>query len=101
MIFPPYSESFGRKNLYIVSTVLYAIFCALIASVPKLPMIILGRFFTGVFSSIPTIVVAGSIEDLYDTISRVWMVFAWLTVANLGLVVGTIAGTYITFGIGW
>lgn len=101
MIFPPYSESFGRKNLYIISTILYAVFSILIAAFPSLPMVAVGRFITGFFSSIPTIVVAGSIEDLYDTTGRVWMVFAWLTASNLGLVFGTIAGSYITFKVGW
>ena len=64
-------------------------------------MVITGRFFTGLFSSIPTIVVAGSIEDLYDTTGRVWMVFAWLTAANVGLVVGPIVGSYTTVYMGW
>ncbi|KAI9870096.1 MAG: hypothetical protein M1830_004688 [Pleopsidium flavum] len=101
VFFPPYSESFGRRKLYVVSTIIYCIFCIVIAAVPSLAAVLVGRVVTGALSAIPAIVVAGSIEDLFDSATRIWMMFAWATAANLGLVVGPIVGTYVTAGIGW
>ncbi len=101
VFFPPYSESFGRRKLYVVSTIVYCLFCIVIAAVPYLAAVLVGRFVTGVLSAIPTIVVAGSVEDLFNSATRIWMMFAWATAANLGLVVGPIVGTYVTAEIGW
>ncbi|KAI9877798.1 MAG: hypothetical protein M1830_002769 [Pleopsidium flavum] len=56
---------------------------------------------TGFLSSIPGIVVVGSIEDLFDSKARVWLIFVWLTIANSGLVIGPISSSYISSSIGW
>lgn len=101
VVFPPYSESFGRKKLYISSTVLFAAFNIVIAAVPSIVAIFLGRFMTGFLSSIPSIVVVGSIEDLFDAKARVWLISVWLITANTGLVLGPIFAAYVTFSIGW
>jgi MFS family permease len=101
IIFPPYSESFGRKKLYISSTVLFAVFSLVIAAVRSIVAVFAGRFITGFLSSIPCIVVVGSIEDMFDSKTRVWLLFVWLTTANSGLVIGPIFASYISYSIGW
>lgn len=103
VFFPPFSESFGRKSLYISSTFLYAVFCVIVGAVRSLPAVVAGRFFSGILSAIPAAVVAGSIEDLFDARGRIWMIFAWITTANLGLVAGPIISTYICASqqLGW
>lgn len=73
----------------------------MIAAVPSLPAIVIGRFITGLLSSIPTSVVAGSIEDVFDTEERVWAIFAWVTLANLGLFLCALFGSYVSFTVGW
>ncbi|KAI9715439.1 MAG: hypothetical protein M1812_005915 [Candelaria pacifica] len=101
MMFPPFSETFGRKKLYIASTFIYCIFCVLIATVPSLAATIVGRFVTGFVSPIPALVTAGSIEDMFDTRARIWVMWAWGTASNLGLVSGPIIGSYVAFWYGW
>lgn len=61
IVFPPYSEVFGRKKLYVVSTGLYSVSCVVVGIVPSLAGVVLGQFFSGFLSAIPTIVVVGSI----------------------------------------
>ncbi|KAL8782470.1 MAG: hypothetical protein Q9213_005364 [Squamulea squamosa] len=100
IFFPPYSESFGRKTLYIVSTFGYCVFSAITASVHSLAAVIVARFFTGILSAIPTIVVAGSIEDIFNVNARVWMIFTWAIIGNIAVCVGPIYGTYVTVNIG-
>jgi MFS family permease len=99
--FPPYSEAFGRKKLYILSTALYAAFSVVVAAVPSIIAVVIGRFATGLLSGIPTSVVAGSIEDMYSTDDRIWLIFAWAVAANIGIIVGPIIGTYVTHSLGW
>lgn len=101
IIFSPYSEAFGRKKLYIVSTGLYSIFCAMIAVVPSLAGIVISRFMTGVLSGIPTTITAGSIEDLSNAKDRIWFIFLWSMISNLGLALGPIMSAYIIAGLGW
>ncbi|KAM0251905.1 hypothetical protein ACHAQJ_007967 [Trichoderma viride] len=101
IVFPPYSECFGRKRLYVISTALYSVFCVVVGISPSLAGVIVGRFTTGFLSAVPTIVVAGSIEDLWDFHARVWLMFAWAMVANMGLVVGPIVSSYMSLSLGW
>jgi len=52
-------------------------------------------------SAIPTTVVAGSIEDMFNTKDRIWMIYLWAMVSNIGLITGPIMSTYITAALGW
>lgn len=101
VFFPPYSEVFGRKTLYIVSTFVYTIFSIVTAAVHSLPAIIVARFLSGLASAIPTIVVAGSMEDMYNVRARVWMIFVWAVVGNAAVCVGPIYSSYVTATLGW
>lgn len=101
IVFPPYSEAFGRKNLYVLSTALYSISCAIVAAVPSLSGVVIGRLFSGIVSAIPTTVVIGSIEDMFNARDRVWVLCLWAIVANLGLVTGPILSTFIVADLNW
>jgi MFS family permease len=101
VFFPPYSETFGRKTLYVASTLGFSAFSAIVASVPSLAAVVVARFITGFLSAIPTIVVAGSIEDVFNIRARVWMIFIWATTGNVAVCIGPIYSTYITNTLGW
>ncbi|KAL9095706.1 MAG: hypothetical protein Q9165_002138 [Trypethelium subeluteriae] len=99
--FPPYSESFGRKKLYLASTLIFSTSSVVIAAVPSIAAVFVGRFVTGFASAIPGVVCCGTIEDLWDAKARVWTITIWLTIANIGLVLGPIYSSYATSSIGW
>ena len=80
---------------------LFAVFSLVIAAIRSIIAVFVGRFITGFLSSIPCIVVVGSIEDMFNAKTRVWLLFVWLTTANAGLVVGPIFASYISYSIGW
>lgn len=101
IIFPACSEAFGRKKLYIVSTGLYSIFCLLVGMAPSIAAVAIGRFFSGFLSAIPAVVVAGSIEDMFNAKDRVWLIFLWAVVANMGLALGPIMSIYIIARLCW
>ncbi|KAK1671122.1 fluconazole resistance protein 1 [Colletotrichum godetiae] len=101
VFFPPWSESFGRKKLYVISTGLYSLSCILVGRVPTIPGIVVGRFVGGLLSSVPTIVAAGSIEDLWDTNARVWWLYWWSLVANLGILTGPVFSDLVMRSTHW
>ncbi|KAL4976695.1 MFS multidrug transporter [Aspergillus desertorum] len=101
IILPPYSECFGRKKLYIISSATYSICCVIIAAVPSVKGVVFGRILSGFLSAIPSTIVVGSVEDMFNSRDRVWMIWIWALVANLGLVVGPIMGTFITADLHW
>ncbi|EAW09097.1 putative MFS multidrug transporter [Aspergillus clavatus NRRL 1] len=101
IIFPPYSEVFGRKKLYIVSTLMYSASCILIAVVPNYTGVVVGRLLSGFLSAIPTNVVAGSIEDMFNARDRIWFLSLWMMLAPWGLALGPIYSTYIIYALNW
>lgn len=62
--FPPYSEAFGRKKLYIFSSFLYSIFCVVVGVVPSLAGVAVGRFFSGFLSGMTHRLLLTSYYDL-------------------------------------
>ncbi|KAK7443363.1 fluconazole resistance protein 1 [Colletotrichum acutatum] len=101
VFFPPWSESFGRKKLYVISTGLYSLSCILVGKVPTIPGIVVGRSIGGLLSSVPTIVATGSIEDLWDTNARVWWLYWWSLVANLGILTGPVFSDLVMRSTHW
>ena len=64
-------------------------------------MIAIGRFVTGFASAVPSGGIAGSVEDMYTSRSRVWMVLFWNWATTAGLVCGPIYGEYVKRSCGW
>jgi MFS family permease len=98
---PPFSESFGRRKPYIYSCAAFSIGSLLTGVVPSIAGVIIGRFICGFASAVPSVVIAGSIQDMYADTHRVWMVFVWNSSTTLALVLGPIYGSYIADSIGW
>ncbi|KAF4554916.1 MFS-type transporter-like protein 49 [Elsinoe fawcettii] len=101
LIIPPFSESFGRRTPYIASAIIYTIFCLLIGLVPSVSMIYIGRLCTGLASAVPSVVLAGSVEDMFNTQQRVWLVWLWISLATAGLICGPVYGVHISVYLGW
>ncbi|KAF9884293.1 hypothetical protein FE257_001923 [Aspergillus nanangensis] len=101
IVFPPYSEAFGRKKLYIISATFYAAFCAVIAACPSPAAASVSRLITGFLSAIPSVVVCGSIEDMFNSKSRAWMIYLYIAATNCGISFGPIMSAYITSTLGW
>ena len=80
---------------------LFAVFSIPIGAAHSLPAVFVGRFMTGLLSSTPSIVVAGTLEDMFDSKTRLWLVSVWLIIANLALVTGPIFAAYVAFVVHW
>lgn len=64
LLFPPIAESFGGRQIYIAGAVGFAASCVLLGASPTLPAAIIGRFLSGFFSAMPTVVAVGSLVRL-------------------------------------
>lgn len=65
------------------------------------PGIFIGRFITGLASAVPSVVIAGSIEDIFNAERRVWIVLGWNVGTTVGLCMGPIYAAYIAAAVGW
>ncbi|KAI9162727.1 major facilitator superfamily transporter [Paramyrothecium foliicola] len=98
---PPLSELAGRWYPYFISTLLFSIFCAIIPLGSSPATIYIGRFVTGLASAVPSVVIAGSVEDLFNTKQRVWAVVLWNSSTTIALCIGPIYAAYIISSGGW
>jgi MFS family permease len=56
---------------------------------------------SGFASAVPSVVIAGSITDMYTAKHRMWMTLVWNSSTTFGLILGPIYGSYIADVIGW
>lgn len=69
--------------------------------VPSVAGTVVGRFVSGFASAVPSIIVSGSIEDMFNMKERVWLIYIWACATTGGLLVGPSYGSYIAATIGW
>lgn len=98
---PPCSEIFGRRLLYLASCATFCIF-SLITGVIHSPVSVhISRFIAGLASAVPSVVIAGSVEDIFNTRRRVWIIVLWNAGTTVGLCFGPIYAAYIAEAVGW
>jgi len=102
LIFPPVSEVFGSKSIYVSSTALYAVLCLVIGFAPRLGTIIVGRFLCGMLSAMPTCVAIGSLENIWDSRARVWAIAVWAAAGIFAMAVGPMFAVFVSeSSLGW
>lgn len=90
MVIPTASDIFGRKNPYIISTLVFSVSCLIVGIVPHISAVVVGRFVSGIASAAPTVVVSGSVSDQFDSRQRVWIVLIWNIFATSALAFGPV-----------
>ncbi|KAJ5155876.1 hypothetical protein N7492_008679 [Penicillium capsulatum] len=101
VLFPPWSESFGRKKMYIASTTLSGICCGIIGGVHSLPVAIVLRTIAGFLSAVPYTIGSGSIEDMFNSQARIWVFYCWTIASTIGLIIGPVMSSYIIEALDW
>lgn len=84
-----------------MSSLFFSLFCLAIPLGGHVATVYAGRFITGLASAVPSVVIAGSIEDLFNTRQRVWAVICWNSSTTIALCLGPIYATCIINSIGW
>ncbi|KAH7040976.1 major facilitator superfamily transporter [Microdochium trichocladiopsis] len=100
-LIPPVSELAGRWWPYFLSTMVFSAFCLVIPLGNHVAAVYAGRFATGLASAVPSVVIAGSIEDLFNSRERVWAVICWNSMTTIALCLGPIYAAHIIPSAGW
>ena len=101
LIFSTYTESYGRRPTYAASALIFSIFTAIVGLKSNLISIIIGRCMSGLASAIPTAVLTGSVEDMWDIKARIWVIDVWVIAAICGLAVAPVYATAVEAALGW
>lgn len=101
IVFPPWSECFGRKKLYFISSTGSALCCLIIGLVHSLVAVVICRIVGGFLSAIPYTVGSGSNEDMFNSRSRIWTTFLWTIASNVGLLIGPIISILVVENLHW
>lgn len=87
--------------MYIFSSALSCACCIVIGTVHSLPAAIVMRVLAGLLSAVPGTIVGGSIEDMFNSQARIWVVFWWTIASNIGLIIGPIMSSHIIAVLNW
>lgn len=102
LVFPPITEVFGTKIIYFSTTALYAALCVMTGLRTNLATTIIGRFFTGLLSAIPTCCACGSLENMYSSKARIWAISIWAAAGVFAMAIGPLFAVSISeSSLGW
>lgn len=87
--------------MYLLSSVLSCICCLVIGLSQSLTGAVIMRSLAGLLSAVPSTIVGGSIEDMFNSQARIWVVFYWTVASNIGLIVGPIMSSHIIELLNW
>ncbi|TGO83410.1 hypothetical protein BPOR_0652g00010 [Botrytis porri] len=88
IVFPPYSEAFGRKPILTFAALLLPLSCMITGLVPSIAGVYIGRFIMGATISIPSTINVGSLEDMWEPATQGHAIYAWVLSAGLGAALG-------------
>ncbi|KAK7459102.1 major facilitator superfamily transporter [Colletotrichum acutatum] len=100
-LIPPFSELFGRRLPYLISCAAFCLASLLTGLVRDPAAVYAGRFAAGLASAVPSVVIAGSVEDMFNTKRRVWIIVLWNAGTTVGLCFGPVYAAYISQAVGW
>lgn len=87
--------------MYIFSSGLSCVCCLVIGLSQSLTGAVIMRSLAGLLSAVPSTIVGGSIEDMFNSQARIWVVFFWTVASNIGLIFGPIMSSHITEFLNW
>ncbi|KAM0792068.1 hypothetical protein ACM66B_004773 [Microbotryomycetes sp. NB124-2] len=102
MLWAPLSEMFGRRPLFIVTFLGFAIFQIPCALTPTFGGLIVSRFIAGTFAASPLTNCGGVVADIWDAVGRGPAMSLFSGSVFIGPVVGPIIGGFVSESyLGW
>lgn len=91
----PFSETFGRNIIYIVTMSIYMCFLVGCGAAPNFGAHITFRFLAGMFGSTPLTVAGGTIADLWNALEKTYAFPLYAFIGFSGPLFGPVIGSYI------
>lgn len=86
---------------YIISCSVFSLSCLLVGLVPHISGDFIGRFLSGLASAVPSVVISGTVEDIFGSERRIWIVLLWNAAATTGLAFGPVYASCIAGVVSW
>ncbi|PYI01191.1 MFS general substrate transporter [Aspergillus sclerotiicarbonarius CBS 121057] len=97
----PFSETFGRNIVYMVTMAVFLIFIMAAGLAPNLPSHLIFRFLAGLFAATPLTCVGGTVADLWDPLQKTYGFIIYTIPAFNGPMIGQVIGSYLPTTLGW
>ncbi|KAH8427343.1 MFS transporter [Aspergillus melleus] len=97
----PFSETFGRNIVYIVTMTVFLIFIMAAGLAPNIQSHLIFRFLSGLFAATPLTCVGGTVADLWDPLQKSYGFIIYTIPAFNGPMIGQVIGSYIPTTLGW
>ncbi|KAG8672195.1 hypothetical protein FPOAC2_05562 [Fusarium poae] len=91
----PFSETFGRNAVYIVSMAIFMVWIMASALAPNFGAQIVFRFLAGCSASTPLVCSGGSIADMFNSLEKTWSFPLYAVAGFGGPMIGAVMGAYI------
>ncbi|KAJ0343772.1 hypothetical protein COL26b_010895 [Colletotrichum chrysophilum] len=95
LIAGPFSETFGRNAVYIVSMGVFMLWIMASGLAPNFGAQIAFRFLAGCSASTPLVCSGGSIADMYNRVEKTWSFPLYAITCFGGPMIGAVMGAYI------
>ncbi|CEI61581.1 putative efflux pump kojT [Fusarium venenatum] len=95
LIAGPFSETFGRNAVYIVSMAIFMVWIMASALAPNFGAQIVFRFLAGCSASTPLVCSGGSIADMFNSLEKTWSFPLYAVAGFGGPMIGAVMGAYI------
>lgn len=101
LIHAPMSETFGRRNLFVVCFGIFTLLQIPCALVPNAPAFVVFRLLSGFFGSVGVANGGGSIFDMFETHERAMVLGFYLVAPLLGPSLGPLIGGLVIGSLEW
>ncbi|KAI1489588.1 MFS general substrate transporter [Biscogniauxia mediterranea] len=98
----PFSETFGRNMVYIVSMVVFMLFLLAKGLAPNFGAALAFRFLAGLFASTPLTCAGGTVADVWSTLESTFAMPFYTMFSYAGPILGPVIGAYLPgMGFRW
>lgn len=97
----PFALKFGRRPIYIISTIAQFGFSVWSAKIQTVPDLLLVNFFTCLFGGLAEVIVQMTIADVFFIHERGTMNSIYIWTFQIGASMGALVAGYITIAQGW
>lgn len=97
----PFSETFGRNPVYMVTMALYMLFLMGAALAPNIQTHLICRYLAGFFGATPLSCAGGTVADIWDPLQKTYAFPIYGITGFAGPVFGELIGSYVPTTLGW
>lgn len=101
LLWAPISETLGRRNVFLVSFVVFTLWTSVCAAAQNVWTLIIFRFLAGTFGSSALVIPGGQIADMFLTENRGIGIGVFCVAPFTGPALGPMIGGFLGDGAGW